>query len=161
MGDQMVKTAVAPIKRGDALQRASEGWALRVQGKTWQQIANAVGFASAQGAHRAVMRFAGTIPDPDPSVLKKMWRARLDRLYALADRDAEAARPGALRAASAIAQRAAAMDGLDAPTQLNLTADAAELDRMVQVLFAATTSESAREADVFDDDDVVDAEVVG
>ncbi|WP_344230176.1 hypothetical protein [Microbacterium binotii] len=50
------------------------------------------------------------------------------------------------------------MDGLDAPTQVNLTADAAEMTEMVRVILAASGGPH-HEADIFADE-VVDVEIV-
>ncbi len=97
------------------MQRASEAWHLRVIGRTWQQIADECGYANPSNAHRAVMRFAGTVPDPAPDELRRLWRHRMELLWSLAVRDATKARPGALRAGVAIADRAAKLGGLDVP----------------------------------------------
>jgi len=148
----------APMRRGDAIQKAARGWHLRVIGRTWAQIADEVGYANPANAHRAVSRFAGSAPDPELTMLKKLWRERMEHLYSLAARDAEEARPGALRAGVAIAQRAAALDGLDTLQRVELAVDTSELNAMVHALLV--TSSVALEADVFDDAEVVDAELV-
>lgn len=130
------------------MQRAARGWHLRVTGQTWQQIADELGYASQQGAHRAVMRFAGTIPDPRPDDLRAMWRARMEHLWKFAARDAEAGRPGALRAGVAIADRAGKLDGLDAPVRLAVSPDEAHLDELVAILLARGGREVVEEAEV-------------
>lgn len=130
------------------MQRAARGWHLRVTGQTWQQIADELGYASQQGAHRAVMRFAGTIPDPRPDDLRAMWRARMEHLWRFAARDAEAGRPGALRAGVAIADRAGKLDGLDAPMRLAVSPDEQQLEEMVEILLARSGQQRIEEADV-------------
>lgn len=138
------------MRRGDGMQRAAEGWHLRVIGRTWQQIADELGYANPSNAHRAVMRFAGTIPDPKPDTLREMWRARMERLWTLAHRDAENGRPGALRAGVAIADRASRLDGLDAPTRFELTPADAEIERIVDLIARRAGHEVIQDAEVLE-----------
>lgn len=140
------------MRRGDGMQRAAEGWHLRVMGRTWQQIADALGYANPSNAHRAVMRFAGTIPDPKPDTLRELWRARMELLWTHAQRDAETGRPGALRAGVAIADRASKLDGLDAPTRVSITPGEIELERIVNDLLRRGGHEEIEEAEVIDMD---------
>lgn len=139
-----------PMRRGDGMQRAAEGWHLRVIGRTWQQIADELGYANPSNAHRAVMRFAGTIPDPKPDTLREMWRARMERLWSLAHRDAEAGRPGALRAGVAIADRASRLDGLDAPTRYEVSPGEVELQRIVDEIVSRSGHDEIQDAEVID-----------
>ncbi|MRH29929.1 hypothetical protein GH740_11510 [Microbacterium sp. SYP-A9085] len=139
-----------PMRRGDGMQRAAEGWHLRVIGRTWQQIADELGYANPSNAYRAVMRFAGTVPDPQPNTLRELWRARMERLWTIAQRDAEASRPGALRAGVAVAQRAAQLDGLDAPSRVVVTPEDAELERIVARLLERGGQVDVVEAEVLE-----------
>ena len=150
-----------PMRRGEAMQRASQGWHLRVTGRTWQQIADELGYANPSNAHRAVMRFAGTIPDPKPDTLRDLWRARMEHLWNLAARDADAGRPGALRAGVAIADRASKFDGLDAPQRFEITPGEADLERLVDEIVRRSGHEEILEADVIDLDVVRDEIALG
>lgn len=132
------------------MQRASRAWHLRVTGMTWEQVAREVGFASPQGAHRAVQRFAGTLPDPKPDELRALWRARMEHLWELAARDAEASRPGALRAGVAIADRASRFDGLDAPTVAQIEVNSPEFDRLFAGIMAHAHADAPVEAEVIE-----------
>lgn len=138
------------MRRGEAMQRASQGWHLRVTGRTWQQIADELGYANPSNAHRAVMRFAGTIPDPKPDTLRDLWRARMEHLWSLAARDADAGRPGALRAGVAIADRASKFDGLDAPQRFEVTPSEVELERLIEEFVARSGREVIEDADVLE-----------
>lgn len=137
-------------RRADAMQRAAQAWHLRVIGRTWEEIAREVGYASPQGAHRAVSRFAVTLPDPKPDELREMWRARMEKLWTFAVRDAEAGRPGALRAGVAIADRAGKLDGLDAPVRFEVTPDEMALQGLVEELLSRGGQVAPIEAEVID-----------
>ncbi len=156
-----VEPPVEPRKasmRAGAMKRAAEAWQWRVLGKSWTEVAELVGFSNDANAIRAVRRFYGTLPTPSTDELRAMWRARLEHLWSLAQRDAQAARPGALRAGVAIADRASKLDGLDAPARFEVSAASAELNEIVHVILRAQGVELDAEADVFGD--VVDAEVI-
>lgn len=117
------------------------------------------GFASAATACRAVSRYFGTLPQHDREESRTLWRARMEQLWRLSLRDATEQRPGAVRASVAIAQRVAQMDGLDAPTRLEIRdPDALEFEQVVAALAAANGVTLALEADPFADE--LEAEIV-
>ncbi|MGE9350120.1 hypothetical protein ACQP60_11660 [Isoptericola variabilis] len=64
--------------------------------------------------------YFGTTPHPDAALAREMWRDRLEVLWRQVLKDAEQLRPGAVRAGVAVVQRAAALDGLDAPQQFEI-----------------------------------------
>lgn len=136
--------------RGDAMQRAAQAWQLRVLGKTWNEIADVVGFANDANAIRAVRRFVGKLPEPDADETRTVWRERMEHLWGIAARDAEAGRPGAIRAGVAIAQRAAALDGLDAPARYEITPGEVQLERLAQQFLARTGYVETEESDVLE-----------
>lgn len=142
-----------PPRNAKAMQRVSDAWAMRIRGATWDEIAADVGYANAPNAVRAVRNFAGTLPEPSNPELRSLWRERLEYLWPLAARDVEAARPGAIRAAVAIADRAAKLDGLDAPSRLEVSASVQELNEIAAAMITRERGDS--EADIFD------AEVIG
>lgn len=146
------------VVRADAAQRAQRAWTARVSGSTWDEAAKVAGYADAATACRGVKNYFGTLPAVERDDLRDLWRQRMELLWTYAARDAEIGKPGALRAGTAIAQRAAAMDGLDAPTQVTVTADAAELSQLVEVLLAAQGG--VVEASIWDDGEVLDADLV-
>lgn len=133
-----------------ATQKVADAWAMRVRGADWATIARTVGYSNPQNAMRAVRRFAGRLPEPTAADLRSLWRERLEYLWPMAARDVENGRPGATRAAVAIAQRAAQLDGLDAPQQLQLTADDAVVERLVSEMMRRTGHEEIEDADVID-----------
>lgn len=137
-----------------AMQKVADAWAMRVRGADWATIARTVGYSSPQNAMRAVRRFAGKLPEPTAPELRSLWRERLEYLWPHAARDAELGRPGALRAAVAIADRASKLDGLDAPQRFEVTPDAAAFDALVDRLVAAQGGE------VVEADDIVELTMI-
>ncbi|MDT0117789.1 hypothetical protein Q9R20_12410 [Microbacterium sp. PRF11] len=129
-----------------------------MSGSTWDEAAQLAGYADAATACRGVKNYFGALPVVERDDLRDLWRQRMELLWRYAARDAEIGKPGALRAGTAIAQRAAAMDGLDAPTQVLVNSDNAELARMVDLLLVAQGG-AAIEASIWDDD-VLDADVI-
>ena len=135
--------------RADALRRVTQAWQLRIAGVAWDDIAAQVGYSNAQNCIRAVRNYAGTLPEPSTVELRHLWRARLEKLWPIAERDVLAGKPGATRAAVALAQRAAAMDGLDSATRVEVSTDAAELEQIVRQIRVAR-GDLPEEADVLE-----------
>lgn len=138
-------------RRADALGRAEAAWSARVAGATWAEAAATAGYSCGENAARAVRQTYGTLPELDRSEQRSLWRARLEALWRQALRDALENHPGALTAAVRVAQAAARLDGLDAPTELvvhNPTAQ--ELEAWVARMLSSTTPE-LEEADIFED----------
>jgi AraC-like DNA-binding protein len=138
------------------MQKIADAWAMRIRGATWAEIAAAVGYASPQNAMRAVRRYAGTLPEPSMPELRSLWRERLEYLWPLAARDVEAGKPGATRAAVAIAQRAAAMSGLDAAQKVTIDFNDREVQAQLFQWLNITPDQLEIEGEVIDDADVVE-----
>ncbi|SKC50441.1 hypothetical protein [Plantibacter cousiniae (nom. nud.)] len=150
-------------QRADASERASRAWQLRVSGSTWQEIADQLGYVSPSNVYRACMNYFGTVPQPDKSFRIEMWRQRIEALWGPALRDVQKGRAGAIRAATTVAQRAAALDGLDAPTRVSVTSDA-EIDAWIDDYarlkrLAGELPAEVEEGDIFAE--VVEDEPVG
>lgn len=148
----------------EAAARAERAAELRVAGATWSQIAAQTGYRHATHCRRAVMNHLGQLPQPDREASREVWRRRVEALWSEAYRDVLDRRPGAVRAAAAVSQRAAALDGLDAPTHLQLHTPseaeyAAVLHRMIELDQAARGLTVGTEADIFSDR-YLEAEVV-
>ncbi|MGN7977476.1 hypothetical protein ACTJJ4_07880 [Microbacterium sp. 22195] len=154
MSDDKQLTTRTPHANAKAMQRVADAWAMRVRGATWDEVAEAVGYANGPNALRAVRNFVGGLPELQTSELRSLWRERMEFLWPIAVEDAKSGKPGAMRAAVAVAQRAAQLDGLDQPQRVEVSADAGELSQMVHALLAAKGA-GATEADIFD------AEIVG
>lgn len=107
--------------RADAATRAQRAWTARVVGATWDEAADVAGFAHASSTVRAVRAYFGRLPVLDADERRELWRERLEVLWRASVKDVRQQRPGAVRAAVAVAQRAAALDGLDAPTEVRAT----------------------------------------
>lgn len=140
----------------DAAVRAQRAWAARVAGATWQEAAEVSGFTETSNCIRAVRSYFGTLPAPDRDELRLVWRERLEELWRQVRVDAAEQRPGAVRAAVAVAQRAVQLDGLDAPQRVSV--ESPDMARIEELLarFAVVMRGDVQEADVF----AVDAEVV-
>lgn len=135
--------------QADAAERATKAWQARVAGATWTQAAAIAGFSDDTAACRAVKRFYGRLPQPTREDLRGLWRERLEALWRQTVKDVAQQRPGAVRSGVAVAQRAAALDGLDEPTRLEVHTPTQE--EFMQIVAAATKelAPPIREADIF------------
>lgn len=137
-------------KQVSAEVRAQRAWTARVVGATWAQAAEAAGYFDAATAHRAVKRYFGEVPVPDKVESRELWRARLEHLWRLSLEDVTKRRPGAVRAAVAVAQRASALDGLDAPTRHEVIDPTPEQIQEVVTRLVEAQGQPAIEADILD-----------
>lgn len=102
--------------RANARERAMIAADAREQGATWRQAADLAGFSDPANCIRAVRNANGSLPRVAIDEVREVWRERMEDLWLEALEDVRNRRPGAVRAAVAIAQRSAALSGLDAPT---------------------------------------------
>lgn len=146
--------------RADALARAERAWHARLLGASWADAARVAGYSSRSNAQRAVKRVFGRLPAIEIEEMKHLWRERLEVIWRQAMLDLKEQRPGAVTAAVRVEQAAAQLDGLDAPSRLRVGVDPTQeqidewLDRMVG------PRHSDEEADIFEDAEVVEAEVI-
>jgi hypothetical protein len=122
---------------------------LRREGKTWQQIADAVSYATAMGAWKAYQRACQrTLQEPTDEAR----RIELDRLDALQRTYWEPAVEGNLRAADFVLRvidRRARILGIDAPQKIQaevvnydgIGSIDAEVDRIARIIEAAELAE--------------------
>jgi hypothetical protein len=138
----------------DAAQRAQRAWAARVAGATWDQAATAAGYRHKSSCIRGVQRYFDRLPDlEDTPERRRLWRARLEVLWRQTVVDASQQRPGAVRAGVAVAQRAAALDGLDAPTRLEVYSPTSqEIAAYISAFRARLQITDEREPDVVEVD---------
>jgi hypothetical protein len=125
---------------------------LRREGKTWQQIAEVVNYATAMGAWKAYQRACQrTLQEPTDEAR----RIELDRLDALQRTDWEPAVEGNLRAADFVLRvidRRARILGIDAPQKIQaevvnydgIGSIDAEVDRIARIIEAAELAERER-----------------
>lgn len=161
MGDDNVVTTGSGT-RAKAAEKASRAWRLRVAGGDWALIAREVGYANASNAYRAVQRFFGQVPDVDRAMLRGVARARGEALWMRAFAEVERSKgaPVAVRAAVAVLERHARLDGLDAPSQVSVSAvDEQSFQRVVELAALGMGFAAPVEADIFDAE-FVEAEVV-
>lgn len=151
MNDNKVTTKRSAA-HADAAHRAERAWSARVIGASWHEAAEVAGFTDAANCLRAVRNYFGKLPEPDRDHLRDMWRERLEHLWRQAIADVQEQKPGAVRAAVALAQRASAMDGLDAPAQVTVHAPTdQQIEQYVtQLLALGATRRDAEEADILD-----------
>ncbi|MEU9760278.1 hypothetical protein AB0D98_11020 [Streptomyces sp. NPDC047987] len=69
------------VRRPETAERYAAAARLRAQGRTFQQIADELGFASKGAAHDAVNRALHAIVAPDAEALRAREAERLDGLY--------------------------------------------------------------------------------
>ena len=137
---------------------------MRVAGIPWARVAGELGYANPQNAMRAVRELYGTMPEIDTGTARALLRDRAEKVWMQIQVDMREQRPGATRAAIAVLQRMAALDGLDAAAKLELvTPTDDEMHRVVHELVAIRREQLGSlvpvEADPFADE-YLDAEVV-
>lgn len=137
--------------RAAYMQRVADAYGMRVRGAGWAEIARATGYSTPQNAMRAVKSYTGKLPTIESTdQLRSLWRDRLEFLWPLAVRDAEDGRPGAMRAAVAVADRAAKLDGLDSPLRVEISPDEAELEAVVNRIVAMSGEREIVDAEVIE-----------
>jgi len=75
-------------------------------------------YANTPNALRAVREYAGSLSTPTHDELRAMMRARSEAIWQQAFADVLQQRPGSVRAAVAVLQRQALLDGLDVPRRV-------------------------------------------
>jgi len=150
MGANDVPTPGALNGKVSAEVRAQRAWTARVVGATWAQAAEATGYYDAATCYRAVKRYFGEVPQHDRAEARELWRARYEHLWRMALEDVTKRRPGAVRAAVAVAQRAAALDGLDAPQRHEVIDPTPEQIQEVVARLVEAQGPPAIEADIVD-----------
>lgn len=110
--------SMASRRRIVARERRAEALKLRKAGATYAQIAEAVGYASAQVAHESVMvALRDLVPKEDVEAVREMELGRLDSLWQLHWKDAAAGNREATDKLLKIMDRRARLLGLDKPQQ--------------------------------------------
>lgn len=114
-----------PVKvvRADALRRADTAWRARVHGATWREAAKMAGYSSDSVAIDGVKAAFGGVPVIDREQLRHLWRERLERAWRQCCADMGERVPGATTAAVRIVTAAAALDGLNEPTKVDVAFD--------------------------------------
>lgn len=165
---------MAPVMRHrDSRARAAKAYEMHLDGASWQDIADELGFRGRSGAQTAVNRhLAETTPDPN-YIARRKWIDGKRRLRARLCRQLTAAEDA--NDSQAVAQLSAAIDRVDdqlakaeghyAPTNVNVAVDAApsaataEWLRQVSAA-AAAVSRGGQSAVLASAAEVIDAEVV-
>ena len=101
--------------------RAAKALELRMEGKTFAEIAKEVPYNSPQAAHDAVKRALQAITREPAEELLKLDLERLDVMWGIHYLNAQAGDVHALAACMKIMERRARMLGLDAPARTELT----------------------------------------
>jgi len=144
------------MDRKASTQRCRDGWELRCRGRTWQEIADELGYKSHHNAYAAVTRWLHKNPPDDLNTLRRATGDTLRHLATrLADEAHHALDEGQRTEAATLAR--AALDGLDRYAKLtgqhipvevnvNVTATQALSDtraRLLEAIDAATTEPAA------------------
>ena len=109
------ETAAAKVKAAKALE-------LRMEGKTFEVIAEELGYAGKQGAYDAVKRSLDAITREPAQELIKLDLERLDVLWQIQYLNAQGGDVQAMAACMKIMERRARLLGLDAPEKKDLNA---------------------------------------
>jgi hypothetical protein len=161
------------MRQRDSRARAAEAYQMHLDGESWQDIADALGFRGRSGAQTAVNRhLAGTTPDPD-HIARRKWLDGKRRLRARLCRQLSAAEAGSDH--QAVAQLSAAIDRVDdqlakasgyyAPQNVNVAVDAAPSVAIAEWLqqvtaAAAAVSGGGQPAALTNASAIIDAEVI-
>lgn len=162
-----------PPRHRDSRARAAKAYEMHLDGHTWAEIADELGFRGRSGAQKAVNRhLAETTPDPS-NIARRKWidgkvrlRARVSRQLALAEKAEDADAVAALsKAVDRIDDQLAKASGYYAPTNVNVAVDAAPSAATVEWLrqvsaAAAAVSSGGQPAALASAAEVIDAEVV-
>lgn len=108
------ETAAAKVKAAKALE-------LRMEGRTFEAIAQELGYAGKQGAYDAVKRSLDAITREPAEELIKLDLERLDALWGIQYLNAQAGDVQAMAACMKIMERRAKLLGLDAPEKRELS----------------------------------------
>ena len=108
------------LRNADFADRAQRAWVMRIAGRTWQQIADEVGYADQSSAHRAVTTFREQTPAIDGAEIRRELHERTEALWAEAWQAVIDREPGATRSAVAVLDRWAKLTGSDAPTRISV-----------------------------------------
>jgi hypothetical protein len=172
---QLPPLAVNPDDISTPDTRAAAVVNLRMLGTPWPDVVKELGYASVQSAQTAYYSaLAGLHPKENFEVLQQVEALRAENLLGQAMRMASAdflvddkgnriANTDKLRwhdQALKALQLHARITGAQAPARMEVTADTAELNAMVQVLMQQHAGEITQEASIWDVEDVEDAEVV-
>lgn len=159
------------MDRKASTQRCRQGWDLRCRGRTWQEIADQLGYKSKHNAYAAVTRWIKQNPPDDLTTLRRATGDTIRHLATrLADEAHHALEEGQRAEAANLAR--AALDGLDRYAKLtgqhipievnvNVTATQALADTRARLLEAIDNADTpAITAQAPLEVDVIEAEVV-
>lgn len=121
-------------KRQAVAERRAAALKLRRQGKTYAEVADALGYASPQSASKDVHRALKAVVHEEGHALLTLERERTESLLAIAWPLAEAGDPRAIRECTRILERRSRMLGIDRAAGALL--EEADLDRAKGLLGA-------------------------
>lgn len=121
-----------PVRRvrADHLDRVERAWRARIAGATWKEAAALAGYKNGDDACRQVRRTFGVLPPLDRTQQRDLWRERLELLWRQAVKDSVEQRTGAVTAGVRVVSAAAALDGLNEPTQVDVSVQALTWDAL-------------------------------
>lgn len=137
------KKAVSTSKKtspqaAEAKLRASKALELRMEGKTFEVIAEELGYAGKQGAYEAVRRSLAEITREPAEELIRLDLERLDVLWQIQYLNAQGGDVQAMAACMKIMERRARLLGLDAPEKREVTAEVTNRDFKVTIRRSGT-----------------------
>lgn len=132
-------------KQNEIAKRRKEALALRLAGRSYQEIADHFG-VSKYTAYHDVNDELADIPKEAASKLRRQEGLRLDQLQSAVWLDAMKGDTEAVKAALKVIDRRARMLGLDAPSNVNVTGGTTNIDEAVQQ-FIEATQEPHRQAE--------------
>lgn len=105
----------------EAKVRAAKALEMRLEGRTFDEIAESLGYSGRSGAHAAVTASLKAIIREPAEALLKLNLERLDKMFTVAYLNAQAGDVNAIAACMRIMERQARLLGLDAPERKEVT----------------------------------------
>lgn len=155
------------LEQKDRVSRQQSAVALRIAGANYSEVAQALGYASANHARLAVERaLAASVGDESRDQLRFLEGRRLERLlrglWAKATDDRHPDQIAAARTALAVIDRHSRLYGLDAPTQMVVhSPTAGEIEAWVAQMAAQVSQGMPEEKDIIEGEVVVEDDGYG
>lgn len=164
-------------KKQVALRTVRAAVNMKIAGASYAEIAEVLEYTSPAAARMAVEQGLADAYEPkDTASLRRITNARLEGLFQMSWRNASETRPARddfgdvipgtvernpeqlpwIRQAADIVSRISKLHGLDAPTQIQVSPGALELEDTVSRLVAHAQRSLPREADIFAAEEVID-----
>ena len=137
------------VRQPDERARALTALDLRIEGKTWSQIADALGYADESGARKATSRLLSRIEHEKVVELRELESLKLDAMQRAAWSEAVSGELDAIKVVLQIHDRKVRLFGLAAPVAVRVgpepPTDVEFFEQAVELITAITSAPGGRE----------------